>query len=580
MRRKELALFSRNIVAWAESEFGFYISETRRPIVLEPHQRRILRHCFRADDDGKFPYDTVLYSAPKKSGKTTIAALVALWAALFWEPPNEILVVANDLEQAVSRVYKAIAQAVRLNPYLRGAIQITGRVISVRATGTTITALPSDYAGAAGANQGLVVFDELWAYTTERARRLYEELPPVPTRRNSVRLITTTAGWDGESQLLQELYRRGTNYDLCKGGAEPVPELADLDDGDGNNACWRNGRLFVYWDHACRMPWQTPEFLAGQRKSTRPNVYKRLWENRWTGAESRFVPLAAWDALTDPNVVPIQPGDRRPLYVGVDASVSRDCTALVAVTRNRWTRKLELAHVRIWQPRRLAGGERGGKPTVDLEATVAAELRRLRRHFNLAVVAYDPYQLASIALQLEREGLPLQEFPQTAQRAEADQVLYDLITSGGLATFPHPGLRAHVQNAVARETARGLRLDKQKASAPIDGVVALSMACHAALEAGKEKRLYIGDGRVPMAMAGASRRCDRTLVERLAQPEGEGSHRTRHGSLREAVSHAVVHSFGGTPGLDGSAEGIAAQVADQMLLDELLDVLGPGSDGR
>ena len=53
------------------------------------------------------------------------------------------------------------------------------------------------------------MFDELWGYSSERARRLYDELVPVPTRRISCRLTVTHAGFEGEGELLQELYKRG-----------------------------------------------------------------------------------------------------------------------------------------------------------------------------------------------------------------------------------------------------------------------------------------------------------------------------------------------------------------------------------
>ena len=53
------------------------------------------------------------------------------------------------------------------------------------------------------------MFDELWGYTSERARRLYDELVPVPTRLISCRLTVTYAGFEGESELRHELYRRG-----------------------------------------------------------------------------------------------------------------------------------------------------------------------------------------------------------------------------------------------------------------------------------------------------------------------------------------------------------------------------------
>jgi phage terminase large subunit-like protein len=44
--------------------------------------------------------------------------------------------------------------------------------------GSTITAIASDYAGAAGAHPVISVFDELWGYTSERSRRLWDEMIP------------------------------------------------------------------------------------------------------------------------------------------------------------------------------------------------------------------------------------------------------------------------------------------------------------------------------------------------------------------------------------------------------------------
>ena len=46
-------------------------------------------------------------------------------------------------------------------------------------------------------------FDELWAYTSERSRRLWDEMVPVPASKISCRLTTTYAGFSGESELLE-----------------------------------------------------------------------------------------------------------------------------------------------------------------------------------------------------------------------------------------------------------------------------------------------------------------------------------------------------------------------------------------
>ena len=54
--------------------------------------------------------------------------------------------------------------------------------IVLPATQSSITAIASDYASIAGGHPTIGVFDEIWAATSERARRLWDELVPVPTR--------------------------------------------------------------------------------------------------------------------------------------------------------------------------------------------------------------------------------------------------------------------------------------------------------------------------------------------------------------------------------------------------------------
>ena len=106
--------------------------------------------------------------------------------------------VANDLEQAQGGVLSAIKRIVKSSPELRAIARIFSDKIEFPVTGATITALASDYAGAAGANPTISTFDELWGYTSERSRRLWDEMVPPPTRKIACRLTTTYAGFEGE----------------------------------------------------------------------------------------------------------------------------------------------------------------------------------------------------------------------------------------------------------------------------------------------------------------------------------------------------------------------------------------------
>ena len=118
---------------------------------------------------------------------------------------GEAVCVANDLEQAQGRVFQAIANIIEASPLLADDAVINAEKITFRSSGSVIIAISADYASAAGANPNVIAHDELWGCTSERARRLWDELPPPPTRRIACRLVTTYAGFEGESALLEGL---------------------------------------------------------------------------------------------------------------------------------------------------------------------------------------------------------------------------------------------------------------------------------------------------------------------------------------------------------------------------------------
>jgi len=442
-------LYKRDIVAWAEDHF--YISETRRPIVLEGHQKRILRDVLTPDADGRFPYETVIYSCPKKSGKTTIAAIVALWLALR-EEWAEVYCCANDLEQSVGRVFKAAKTACQLNPVLSGEARIVASVIEFPATGSFVQAIASEYKGAAGSNPTASVWDELWGYTSEAARRLWDELTPPPTRLSPIRWISTYAGWEGESDLLWELYQRGMD------GQRLYDDLP----------VWVNGDLYCYWDNECRMPWQTARFIEGKRRTERPNAFRRFWRNEWVASEDAFITGDQWDACILPGYRCPGPRQVKGLYLGIDAGVKHDCAAVVAVYPQDG--QIWLGPYRIWRPSK--------RQPLDLEETIEAYVKDLRGKYGITLALADPWQMASTIQRLQKAGIAIREYPQTVPNLTTmGGLLFDLLRQQRLVVYAGAtDLRKHVLNSNAKETSRGIRLVKSAAARKIDAAIALAMA--------------------------------------------------------------------------------------------------------
>src|SRR5258707_14541940 len=77
------------------------------PYKLLPSEREFLRNSFKTRDDGKLLFSELTYGCPKKSGKTTFAAMHALTTTLlFGGRYPETIIVANSLEQSVGRVFE------------------------------------------------------------------------------------------------------------------------------------------------------------------------------------------------------------------------------------------------------------------------------------------------------------------------------------------------------------------------------------------------------------------------------------------------------------------------------------------
>jgi phage terminase large subunit-like protein len=429
--------------------------ETGEAFVLSDAERWFLKFAFQLDDNGRLKFPELVFGAIKKSGKTTLAAIIMLVMVLLYGGRfAEGICVANDLEQAQSRVFAIVKRIIEASPLLRVIAKLTADRVTFPALGASIIALASDAASAAGANPVVVCFDELWGYTSERSRRLWDELVPVPTRKISCRLTVSYAGFTGESLLLEEIYKRGM----------ALPEVGpSLHAGDGMLFAWHTEPI---------APWQTEAWLAEMRRSLRPSAYARMICNEFVSAESQFVDMAAWDACVRPELTPTL--DRLPIYVGVDASAKRDSTALVAVSFDKKAQMVRLVQHRVFTP---APGD-----PIDFEHTVERTLLEWRQRFVLRQVLFDPFQMAAVSQRLAKAGMPIEEYPQTVPNlTAATSNLFDLIQSRGIALYFDAAMRLAVSRAIIVESSRGWRLDKLKQQHKIDVVVALSMACLAAV---------------------------------------------------------------------------------------------------
>lgn len=500
-----------SIVEWAQERF--YLPETGKPIGIFPHQRAVLLLAFPPDAvAGHFPYVEVTLSSVKKSGKTTLAAVIGRWFAEEQTRLGHIYCMGNDMRQAQERSFSAIVDSLRATPgyvdrggegFLSGQWNVRATKLRCQITGTSIEAVGVDARGEAGANPDLTIWTELWGFEGKEAVRFYHEMTPVPTK-PSIRLVESYAGFEGESELLRSIYDRAqaegrqlTAGEVTERTGVPLGAFEEAAEPDDLVPIWVNDDLgiFMYWDSgppARRMPWQRGDegrrYYTEQEATLPAPEYTRLHGNEWTGGMGDFIPMPIWDACRE-ELPPLESGDRTPAVLGVDAATTGDCFGVVLVTRHPDPERhghVAIRAARKWTPPKggridyegpeaflrvlCQGGCAMGHPQSPPfhnepaacphqpnagrachDCCPACRDGVLIAPYNILQIAYDPYQLESMMQRFRKEGITwCKSFDQGKRRMQADSALYDLIINRELAHTGDLALREHIQNAQAR----------------------------------------------------------------------------------------------------------------------------------
>ena len=440
---------SMDIITFAEKHF--YLSETRKPVVLLDWEKDIFKDLFYKPEQDR--PTLALLGMPKKSGKSTLAAIVALWY-LVTKPMSEIYILGPDLQQGQLVIFDKIRKAIRLNPYLNDTCKIFKDYIENKYNDAKIQVLPCNKT-AAGLNPDLVIFDELWQFTSVEAKRAIDEMTNVPTKHNLI-LVVTYAGYESdEDGHLWRWYKQG--IDIREGQAEPDPQFYFL---------WRTDYEGVSW--------VTEAYLKRQQKRLRPNTYKRLHENQWTSGEEQFIDAKTIDVCTTTHNHVRGDTHNNPVVIGLDIGYKHDCTAIAAVGAVS-ADTLCLVDHEIWIP---PEGEE-----LNLEQSFERELLEWKQTHNIACVVFDPYQAVRSAQRLSAKGIECVEFPQTlANLCAMAEVLQGLMKSRHLWLYDDSELRQHLLNAAVKESSRGWRIVKSNQARKIDLTIALAMACKVATE--------------------------------------------------------------------------------------------------
>ena len=458
-----------------------------QPFILEPWEAFIVGCLFgwkRADGSRRFR--TVYVSVARKNGKSTLTAGIGLYLAFFDDEPGaEVYAAATKRDQA-KIVWSEASRMVKATSAMKRRITAFVGNLHVEATAQKFEPLGADADNMDGLNIHCAIIDELHAHKT---RHMLDVLTTATgARRQPVIFVITTAGFDRNSVCWEQ-----HDYSV-KVLEEILPDdtffcfVAGIDEGDD----WRDEAVWPKANPNLNVSVKAEDLQAkcqrAQEVPGQQNAFRRLHLNEWTEQSERWLDMAVWDE----NGAPFDPSllEGKGCYAGLDLSSTKDITALelwfpeeskvlsyfwVPAEGVRQRADRDRVPYDVWVREQYIEATPGNVVDYDIIRVRVNELRQL---YNIREIAIDRWNSTQLQTQLIGDGFTVVPFGQgfasmTAPTKEIERlVLERKLGHGG-----NPVLRWMASNvAVTQDAAGNLKIDKEKSSEKVDGMVALAMA--------------------------------------------------------------------------------------------------------
>jgi phage terminase large subunit-like protein len=472
-----------------------------KPITLEPFQ--VLFICaiygFRSKKDlSKRMVTDVILFIPRKAGKSTLTAIIALYELLCGEKGSEIFTLATNREQATI-VFDAAKGFIENMPTQLSSLFNVSKyeVKKIGDTQSMFKALSRDTKKTGdGKNPSCVIIDEAAQITDRNAIEVLHS--GMVARANPLRIYITTASFTKETKFYEDmnLYKS-----MLTGEAKDNPKWFGLLYGLDEQDDWKDP---VNWQKANPMHGISVfDDAIAQRAEEAKNKPATLNEflcktlNIYVSANSAWVDRRYWDD----SVSPMPEEAPESTFIGFDLAYSRDLNAVC--TLHRYSEEKFFAEFQFFLPEesldlipnhyrsiftqaqasgilRLTQGN-----VTDLNEVESYIKQQCIKH-NVKEVGYDPYNAASLVANLYAEGLPVKKVGQgMAVLSNPSKTAEQLILKKGILHDGNPFLGWQLGNTEVYTDINGnvkLRKNEADASAKVDGIIAMIMAIHCHLD--------------------------------------------------------------------------------------------------
>ena len=458
-----------------------------KAFVLEQWQKDYVGKLFGTMSGDVRQYRTSLLAIPRKNGKSTLCAGIALKLMFDGEPGAEIYSCAADRDQA-RLVFEMAKVCVENSPKLRSRLRVFRNSIVREDTHTTYKALSAEAFTKHGLNAHGIIFDELHA---QPDRELWDVMTTsTGARRQPLCVAITTAGYDRKS-ICWELWRYAIA--VRDGGIKdptflPAIYAADAADDWTAEDTWRkaNPNLGV----SVKLDDLRVRCKRAQDMPTEENTFKRLHLNMWTEQDTRFLQMSHWAQGDKPCPVML---DGRECFAGLDLATTYDTTCFCMLFQlddgTFWVEphfwipeenmrdrvKRDRVPYDVWAKAGKLHLTPGNVTDFD---QVRADIVALSKKYNIRQVAIDRWNAHQITGQLQGDGINVLGFGQGyGSMSSPTAALEAAVVGGKLLHGGHPVLAWQASNVAVQSDHQGNKKpSKAKSTERIDGIVALIMA--------------------------------------------------------------------------------------------------------
>lgn len=459
-----------------------------QPLTLSDWQaEKIIRPLFGwKRRDGTRRYRTAYIQIPRKAGKSTLSAGIALYL-LFAdkEPGAEIYSAAADRDQAAI-VFDMAKNMVEACEPLRRRSESFRRAMIVPSLAASYKVLSADANTKHGLSAHGIIFDELHAQPN---RELWDVLTTsTGARRQPLTIAITTAGFDRHS-ICYELYSHACKVrDGIVDDPYFLPVIYEAEPGDDwtKPETWRKAHPGL--GVSVKEEYIAAEAAKARQLPSYENTFKRLLLNIWTEQDVRWLSMEAWD--TCGQDLPDLEGAT--CFAGLDLSSTTDVSALVLafpigdtihllpffwVPRDGIRKRCD--RDRVPYDRWVHDGHIEATPgaVIDYEV-IRKRINELAERYHIKEIAIDRWNATQLATQLDGDGFDVIGFGQGyASMSAPTKELERRVIEGTLNHGRNPVMRWMASNVTVEQDAAGnMKPSKAKSIERIDGIVSTIMA--------------------------------------------------------------------------------------------------------